>query len=85
MAAKGPILEQPMAKKTKIANSQLTAAVAGSVFDWRNVHSHEGRLIGKKRDKAGRWRTAKVPDYAGDMAQAYEIDGRMNQLGKSSA
>jgi hypothetical protein len=48
------MLEQLMAKKSEIAGSQLTAAVAEIVFEWRNVHSHQGRLIGKKRDKAGR-------------------------------
>ena len=27
-----------------------------------------GELIGKKQDKAGRWRTGKVPDYANDQS-----------------
>jgi hypothetical protein len=26
-------------------------------------HKYNGELIGKKQDKAGRWRRAKVPDY----------------------
>ena len=72
-----------MAKKSNAA--QLTAVVAETVFGWRNVHPHDGRLIVKKQDKARRWRTAKVPDYAGDTAQAYEIDERMKQLGKAAA
>jgi hypothetical protein len=57
----------------------LTAASAEKVFGWKDVHKHEGDLIGKKQDKLGRWRTAKVPDYA----QSYAIDERMKQLGRS--
>jgi hypothetical protein len=41
---------------------ESTAAVAEKVFGWKNVHKHEGKLVGKKQDKLGRWRTAKVPD-----------------------
>jgi hypothetical protein len=37
------------------------------------VHKHDGELVGKKQDKLGRWRTAKVPDYANDPVQAYAI------------
>jgi hypothetical protein len=29
-------------------------------------HKYNGELIGKKQDKAGRWRRAKVPDYANE-------------------
>jgi hypothetical protein len=74
-----------MAKKSEPGGSQLTAVVAVSVFGWKNVHAHQGRLIGKKQDKAGRWRTEKVPDYAGDATQAYAIEERMRQLGKAAA
>jgi hypothetical protein len=38
------------------------------------------RAIGKKQDKLGRWRTAKVPNYATDAAHAYDIDERMKQF-----
>ena len=59
----------------------LTAAVAEKVFGWKNVHKRGGDLIGKKPDKLGRWRSAKVPDYSNDPTQAYAIDERMEQLG----
>jgi hypothetical protein len=26
------------------------------VFGWKNVHKHNGALVGKEQDKAGRWR-----------------------------
>jgi hypothetical protein len=41
-------------------------------------------LIGKKQDKLGRWRIAKVSDYANDPVQAYAIDERIKQLGRSA-
>jgi hypothetical protein len=65
-------------------HSQLSAAVAEIVFGWTKVQRRDGELIGKKKDKAGRWRAAKVPDYASDAARAYEIDARMTQLGKAA-
>ena len=65
-------------------NSKLTAAVAATVFGWRSVRKREGTLIGKRQDKAGRWRTAKVPDYANDIRQSYAIDERMKQLGHTA-
>lgn len=74
-----------MGKKSELGGAQLTAVVAVTVFGWKHVHAHQGRLIGKKQDKAGRWRTAKVPDYAGDATQAYAIEERMRQLGKATA
>ena len=40
---------------------QLDALTAEKVFGWKTVHRHEGALVGKRRDKAGRWRLAKVP------------------------
>ena len=62
---------------------QLTKATAEEVFGWRNVHKRDGKLIGKKQDKAGRWHRARVPDYANDQRQAFAIDERMKQLGRS--
>jgi len=53
------------------------------VLGWKNVHKHDGALVGKKQDKAGRWRTAKVPSYSTNPVQAYAIDERMKQLGRS--
>lgn len=72
-----------MAKKpaAKIARD-LTADIAENVFDWKDVHKYAGELIGKKQDKAGRWRKAKVPAYATDPVHAYAIEDRIKQLGR---
>ena len=35
---------------------KLDALTAEKVFGWRKVHKHEGSIVGKKQDKAGRWR-----------------------------
>ena len=43
---------------------KLDALTAEKVFGWKNVHKHEGSLVGKKQDKAGRWRLAKMPYYS---------------------
>ena len=69
-----------MAKDAR--ESDLTVAVAEKIFGWRNVHRHNGELIGKKQDKLGRWRLAKIPDYANDPTQAYAIDERMKQTSR---
>jgi hypothetical protein len=53
------------------------------VFDWKNDHKRNGELVGKKQDKLGRWRRAKVPDYVNDPVQAYAIDEHMKHLGRS--
>jgi hypothetical protein len=65
------------------AGAALDAATAQSVFGWKNVHTHDGVLVGKKPDRAGRWRRAKVPNYSTDPLHAYLIDQRMEQLGRS--
>ena len=59
---------------------ELTVATAEIVFGWKNVHNHNGELLGKKQDKLGRWRSARVPDYSNDPSQAYAIDSRMKHL-----
>jgi hypothetical protein len=61
----------------------LDAVAAEKLFGWKNVHTHDGVLVGKKQDRAGRWRTAKVPGYSRDARQAHTIDERMEQLGRS--
>jgi hypothetical protein len=53
------------------------------VFGWKNVHKHDGALVGKKQDKAGHWRSAKVPHFSTDPVNAYAIDERMKQLGRA--
>ena len=67
------------ASKPNLNGPELIKATAEKVFGWKNVHKHDGDLIGKKQDKLGRWRTARVPDYS-DPAEAYAIDERMKQL-----
>jgi hypothetical protein len=64
-----------------LRGSDLTAATAEKVFGWKNVRKRNGELLGKRQDKAGRWRQARVPEYSGDQRQAYAIDERMKQLG----
>ncbi len=60
---------------------ELDALTAQRVFGWKNVHKHDGALVGEKQDKTGRWRTAKVPSYLTDPVNAYLINERMTQLG----
>ena len=77
-----------MAKKSAgndLERLDLTAETATKVFAWKSVHKHEGKLVGKKQNKLGRWRSAKVPDYSNDPTQAYAIDERMKQLGRWEA
>ena len=66
-----------MPKKTSnrdLSGNQLTKATAEKVFGWKNVHKNN-RVIGKKRDKAGRWWKAKVPDYANDQRRRVYVSG----------
>ena len=62
---------------------ELDALTAENVFGWKNVHEHDGEIVGKKQDKAGRWRSAKVPSYSTDPVLAYAIDERIKQLGRT--
>jgi hypothetical protein len=62
--------------------AELDTLTAESVFGWKYVHKHDGALVGKKQDKAGRWRSAKVPSYSTNPVHAYAIDERMKQLGR---
>ena len=74
-----------MAKKSPDntpSGPQLDILTAQKVFGWKNVHQHDGEIVGKKQDKAGRWRQAKVPSYSTDAVQAYAIDERMKHLGQ---
>jgi hypothetical protein len=65
-----------------VSGEQLAKATAEKIFGWKNVRKHEGELIGKKQDKAGHWREAKVPAYSTDAGQAYAIDEQMKKLGR---
>ncbi len=59
---------------------KLDALTAEKVFGWKNVHKHEDGFVGKKQDKAGRWRLAKVPYFSTNPLHAYAIEERMKQL-----
>ena len=61
---------------------KLDAVTAERIFGWKDVHKREGALIGKKQDKAGHWRLAKVPYYSTNPVHAYLIEDRMKQLGR---
>jgi hypothetical protein len=62
---------------------KLDALTAERVFGWRNVHKHQGALVGRKQDKAGHWRRAKVPNYSTNPLHALSVEERMKQLGRS--
>jgi hypothetical protein len=59
----------------------LDALVAEDVFRWKSVHRHQGGLFGKKQDKLGRWRSAKVPNFSTNPIHASAIEERMKELG----
>jgi hypothetical protein len=61
---------------------KLDALTAEKVFGWKNVHKHEGTLVGKKQDKAGHWRRARVPNYSTNPLHSYSVENRMKQLGR---
>jgi len=63
---------------------KLDALTADKVFGWRNVHQHNDRggLYGKRQDKLGHWRLAKVPNYSTNPLHSYPIEERMKQLGR---
>jgi hypothetical protein len=50
----------------------LDALTAEKVFGWQKVHTHQGALVGRKQDKAGHWRRAKVPNYSTNPLHSYE-------------
>ncbi len=63
------------------AGAKLDALVAKEVFGWKNLRHHAASLYGKRADKLGRLRTAKVPNYSTNPVDAYAIEPRMKQLG----
>ena len=75
-----------MAKKTpdkRLSGPQLDILTAQKVFGWKNIHKHDGEIIGKRQDKAGRWRRARVPSFSTNPVLAYAIDDRMKHFGQS--
>jgi hypothetical protein len=71
-----------MAREKFLNANELAAATAEKVFGWKDIREQDGELVGKKRDRAGRWRTAKVPAYASDPAHGGAIEERVKQLGR---
>jgi hypothetical protein len=65
------------------AGRELDAAVAERVMGWKEVqHAGQGDdYRGKRPDKAGRLRAAKVPGFSTDPAAVPLIESRMKQLG----
>jgi hypothetical protein len=55
--------------------------VAEKVMGWKEVKRHGSRSWGRKKDKAGRWRGAAVPEFSARPTTAYAIDERMKELG----
>ena len=39
-----------LASKPNLSGPELSKATAERVFGWKNVHKHDGELIGKKQD-----------------------------------
>jgi hypothetical protein len=66
---------------------ELDAKIAEDVMGWENVHrANTGKggaseYVGKKPDKLGRFRKARVPDFCNNPRIAAEIEPRMKQLG----
>ena len=65
-----------------VLRTDLNAMVAEIIFGWKDIKKIDGKLVGKKQDKLGRFRSARVPDYVGDMRQAGSIEAQMGRLGK---
>jgi hypothetical protein len=62
------------------SDPKLDALTAEKVFGWQKVHQHQGALVGRKQDNAGRWRRAKVPNYSTNPLHSYSVENRMKQL-----
>ena len=63
------------------AGHELDAVTAERVFGWIDIERREHQPWGKRKDKAGRWRLARVPDYSTDPTYADDLEQRMNELG----
>jgi hypothetical protein len=64
--------------------SELDAQIAERIMGWKEVHPlDQARVVyrGKKQDRAGRWRSARVPDYSTEPSLASEVEERIKELG----
>jgi len=67
--------------KSLPSGAELDALIAERVMNWRDVRAvSQSDYAGKKQDRAGRWRKARVPDYSTDPLLAYEVEKRMKEL-----
>jgi hypothetical protein len=73
------------AKAEKLpSGAELDALVAERVMGWMDVRPvSKSDYSGKKQDRAGRWRSARVPDYSSDPLLAYEVEERIKELNLS--
>lgn len=69
-----------MREEVSKSSQRLDALTAEKVFGWKSVDKHEGSLVAKRQDKAGRWRRAKVPNYS--TLHASSTDKHIQQLGR---
>jgi hypothetical protein len=75
------IMMQGEKNQRLLFGSELDAQVAQRVMGWKDVHSKsKNDYWGKKQDRAGRWRLARVPDYSSEPSLAFEVEERMKQL-----
>lgn len=75
--AKGKTAQLPV-------GSALDAQIAERIMGWKEVHPQDNARVvywGKKQDKAGRWRSARVPDYCTEPSLASEVEDRIKELG----
>src|SRR5918999_6145256 len=60
---------------------ELDALTAERVFGWKDIEHRKHQPWGKRKDKASRWRSARVPDYSTDPTYADDLEQRMKELG----
>jgi hypothetical protein len=68
------------------AGADLDALVAEAVMGWKNVRRENGGAgyVGKRPDKLGRFRAARVPPYSTEPREAAALGARLEQLGLST-
>jgi hypothetical protein len=62
----------------------MDAAVAETVMGWKDVRRESGAAgyRGKRPDKLGRFRVARVPPYSTEPREAAALGSRLEQLGR---
>ena len=69
-------------KSEKLSDSrELDVQVALDVMGWKDVHTDgKSARLGKKQDKAGRWRKSKVPNYSSNPSLIGIVEERVKDL-----